>query len=201
MSNPAASLAWPRAIARIAIVGVFCGSSMIAAQAAQVEQIHVTNDGNAYVVDSTLSIDVPRDRAYRAATDFGRLPAFNPSIESSRRVGDDRLDSVMRLCVLLYCKRMRQVMRYTLTPDQRIDMQVVAGKGDLKSGSAHWQFAADGQTTDIHFAARIVPDFWIPPLVGPALIRRELRQQVQTTADAIEALARSDAGKTGSPTK
>ena len=179
------------------------------AGAAQVQQIDVSRDSDnsaAYEVTAQVELGVPAPLAFREATDFERLPSYNPSIESTRRIDagsdDQRLDSTMRLCVLWYCKRIRQVMRYQLTGDRAIDMQVVPGAGDLRAGEAHWRFvdtASDekdhansndtGAHTRMQFSARIVPAFWIPPVIGPVLIRRELKQQVQTTADAIEALA------------
>ena len=39
------------------------------------------------------------------------------------------------------------------------------------------------------FDAEIEPAFWVPPLIGPYLIARELRRQAQVTAESIERLA------------
>ena len=38
------------------------------------------------------------------------------------------------------------------------------------------------------FRAEIEPAFWVPPVIGPYLIARELRAQARTTAEAIERL-------------
>jgi uncharacterized membrane protein len=183
----------------VVIAGLASIMAIACAQAAEVEQMKVVHAGKAYTIKSTVRLNAARDEVYRAATDFERLPSFDPDIVSSRLVGNDQLDSVMRLCVIGWCKRIRQVMHYTLTPDRRIDMQIVPGVGDLKDGSAHWQFtnAGPGKGTRMRLQARVVPDFWVPPLVGPLLIRRELRQQMQTTANAIEALADTYSHKAG----
>lgn len=174
------------------VVAALWLSSLVAsiAAAATVRQMHVEQDGAAYQVISRVHLAVAPGAAYRAATDFEQLPRFNPSIESSRRIGGHQLDSTLRLCALWYCKRMQQVMRYQLQPPTTIDMQVVPGAGDFKRGAAHWRFSAAGSGTNLYFTATLVPDFWVPPFIGPLLVRRELRQQVQTTADAIEHLAR-----------
>ena len=160
------------------------------AQAATVQQIDVEHRDKAYVVTARIGIDAPLKPAYAAATDFSRLPDYSPMIQSTHLIGDDEIASRMRLCVLWYCRTVDQVMRYRLDPPQRIDMSVVPGQGDLAAGDAHWQFAAAGQNaTELRFHARLVPDFWVPPLIGPWAIARALRQQVQTTATAIERLA------------
>ena len=34
------------------------------------------------------------------------------------------------------------------------------------------------------------PDFWVPPLIGPWVIKRTMREQAITTSEGIERLAR-----------
>lgn len=165
------------------------------AGAATVTSLHVERHAKAYAVRARIRLAAPLGPAYAAATDFARLPDYSSMIESTHLIGVDELSSRMRLCVLWYCKTVHQVMRYRLVPARRIDMQVVPGRGDLSAGQAHWHFAADGaHATDLHFNARIVPDFWVPPLIGPWAIARALRKQVTATATAIERLARQRTG-------
>ncbi|MES1954247.1 SRPBCC family protein [Salinisphaera hydrothermalis] len=176
-------------------------SIAVAAQAATLEHLKVSRDDQAYVVTARIHVAAPLGPAYAAATDFKRLPDYSSMIESTRLIGHDELSSRMKLCVLWYCKTVRQVMRYRLAPPKRLDMRVVPGRGDLKTGQAHWRFAAAGaDATELQFNARIVPDFWVPPLVGPWAIARALREQVAATATAIEQLARHDAATTQTPT-
>lgn len=200
----------PRRLAQIgpggavlAVLIVLVGSGLAGsplARAARVEQLHVDRKDKAYVVSARVHIDAPLGPAYAAATDFKRLPDYSTLIEAMHRLDDDKLASRMRLCVLWYCKTVRQVMRYRLAPPEHIDMQVVPGRGDLSAGQAHWHLAADGdQATIFRFQARIVPDFWVPPLIGPWAIARALRKQVAATATAIERLARHRPASTPGP--
>lgn len=160
-------------------------------RAARVDKLHVDRRDKAYVVNARVHIDAPLDPTYAAATDFEHLSDYSSMIESMRRTGDHELTSRMRLCVLWYCKTVRQLVRYRLTPPEHIDMQVVPGQGDFSAGQARWRLTADGErATTFRFHARIVPDFWVPPLIGPWAIARALRQQVASTATAIERLAR-----------
>lgn len=166
-------------------------SVVVTARAATVEQLDVTRHDQAYVVTARVHVAAPIGPSYAAATDFEQLPDYSSMIESTRLIGHDELASRTKLCVLWYCKTVRQVMRYRLAPPKRIDMHVVPGRGDLKTGQAHWRFAVAGPgATALYFHARIVPDFWVPPLIGPWAIARALRQQVASTATAIERLAR-----------
>ncbi|GAB3675158.1 SRPBCC family protein [Salinisphaera aquimarina] len=171
------------------------------AQAVTVERMQVTRDDARYDVASVMVLDVPLAVAFRAASDYDRLPEFNPSILSSTRLRGHRLRSNVRLCVAFFCKTIRQVMRYQEHAPESIDMQVVTDAGDLKSGHAKWRFTAiDARRTRLAFAAAIEPAFWIPPLIGPYLIARELRRQTQITGRSIERLAADyahDQGRNG----
>ena len=160
------------------------------AQAAVIERMQVSRDDTRYTVAAAMIIDVPQQTAYRAATDYERLPEFNPSIVTSKRLSGQRLRSHTRLCVAFFCKRVEQVMRYAEQPPDSIAMQVIPGAGDLKSGHADWRFsAAEAQGTRMLFDAEIEPNCWVPPLIGPWLIARELRRQARVTAESIERLA------------
>ncbi|ROO29765.1 hypothetical protein SAOR_02940 [Salinisphaera orenii MK-B5] len=148
----------------------------------------VTRDAGRYAVDAVIMLNVPPGIAFRAATDYERLPEFNPSIERSERLGDDRLRSDVRLCVAFFCRTIEQVMTYRERAPTRIDMQVVPDAGDLETGHAAWRFEAAEAGTWMAFRAEIEPAFWVPPVIGPYLISRELRAQARTTAEAIERL-------------
>lgn len=170
------------------------------ARAVVIERMQVSRDDTRYTVAAAMTIDVPQQTAYRAATDYERLPEFNPSIVTSKRLPGRRLRSKIRLCVAFFCKRIEQVMRYAEQPPDNIAMQVVPGAGDLKSGHADWRFSAvEAHGTRLLFDAEIEPDFWVPPLIGPYLIARELRRQARVTAESIERLA-DDYGKDDSHT-
>ncbi|MES1931274.1 cyclase/dehydrase [Salinisphaera shabanensis T35B1] len=164
----------------------------VAGQAAAVtiERMQVERDDTRYTIAASMVLSVSSVHAFRAASDYERLPEFNPSIISSKRLPGSRLRSNIRLCVALFCKQIKQVMRYEETPPDAITMQVVPGAGDLKRGHADWQISAEGaNAARLVFDAEIEPDFWVPPLIGPYLIARELRRQARVTAESIERLA------------
>lgn len=166
------------------------------AAAASVEQMQVTRQGKSYRIVSQVSLDISRKAAYKAATDFSRLPEYSPMVESAKLIGKDKLSSRARMCIFWFCKTVVQQMKYKLHPPDRIDMQVIPGEGDLSAGEMHWHFVAEGAgTTLLKFKARITPAFWVPPLIGPWAISRALRKQVAASAQAIEKLAREEGKK------
>ncbi|ROO30126.1 hypothetical protein [Salinisphaera japonica] len=149
-----------------------------------------TPDAKTFVVEGSLDVDLGVSRAYAAATRFEALAAAAELIESSRLVGPDRLDSRLSMCVAFYCKTVRQVANLSRMPPTELDMAFVPGAGDFKTGRAHWRFMPAGPGhTHIVFDATLVPDFWVPPLIGSWAIRRALAGQVLDTGRAIEQVA------------
>ncbi|MGH8281731.1 MAG: hypothetical protein ACRERZ_06020, partial [Gammaproteobacteria bacterium] len=79
-----------------------------------------------------------------------------------------------------------------LTP-QDIVAQVIPQKSNVTSGSSSWHLEPEGDGTRMHWEMTITPDFWIPPLIGPAFVEDEMRTQGQYTAEGVEKLARERA--------
>ncbi len=160
-----------------------------------VETMQVEREDDRFMVHARMQLDVAPAVAFRAATDYERLPEFNPSVIASKRLStknasSGRLRSDVRLCVAFFCKTVRQVMQYREHEPDAIDMQVVPDAGDLKSGHIEWRFGALGAShTRLTFDATIEPVFWVPPLIGGYLVARELKRQARVTGQAIERLA------------
>ena len=178
---------------RVALAVVLSGLC-VAAGAAELKDLSVrTEDSDnttQYVVTGQLDVDRPPAAAFAAATDFSALAEAADLIRQSRLIAPGRLSSTLSMCVAFYCKRVRQVADLSLSPPQRLIMRFVPGAGDFKQGRAEWRFkpAGDGQTR-IAFDAALVPNFWVPPLIGPWAIRRALAGQIRDTGRAIEQVA------------
>ena len=55
-----------------------------------------------------------------------------------------------------------------------------------------WQVQAEDDRTRLHYTAEVVPNFFIPPLIGPPVVKYFLRREIQLTAIEVEALARHE---------
>jgi hypothetical protein len=151
----------------------------------------VSHDGERYTLSVTARIDAPLETVYREITDFDNLAAINPAIEESRLLAAPRPDtwrvrSVIKVCILVFCKRVVQVQDVTLLDGHAIEAVIVPAHSDFRSGHAHWQLTASDATTELVFSNSFVPDFWVPPVIGPWLIKRKLVWEVSETAMYIE---------------
>lgn len=162
--------------------------------AAQIEQIKVDHANGQYTVSMRVLLEVPAARAYAVFADPQNLTAINPAVQEVRVLPDGRLYTQVRTCAGPFCKTLRQQqqMRYELRSNGgHIWAQVIPGESDLRSGSAQWEFRADGKLTQLEFDAVLEPDFWIPPLIGPWLVENSMREEAQRTSAGIEQLARA----------
>jgi hypothetical protein len=160
-------------------------------QAGEIQNSSVTRDGDVYSLSISARVLAPLAMVYQSITDFSNLAAINPSIEESQVLasqGVDRLRvrSVIKVCILVFCKRVKQVQDVTLVDSHTVVAVMVPGAGDFRAGSARWVLTAVGAATDLHFAEVFEPDFWVPPVIGPWLIEKELVREVAETAMYIE---------------
>ncbi|MBU2675598.1 MAG: hypothetical protein KJP16_00855, partial [Gammaproteobacteria bacterium] len=53
-----------------------------------------------------------------------------------------------------------------------------------------WTFAAEKGGTTVNYQLLMEPDFWVPPLIGPYIIKRKFRDGGDDAIDRIEVIAR-----------
>ncbi len=161
------------------------------AQTGTIQTSTVERDGDFYALAITAQIDAPVEIVYQSITDFDNLAAINPNIEKSRLIGrpsadTQRVHSVIKVCILMFCKRVVQVQDVTRPSEHVIEAVIVPAASDFRSGFARWQLTAQGESTLMAFSHRFEPDFWVPPVIGPWIIKRKLISEVAETAMYIE---------------
>jgi hypothetical protein len=154
----------------------------------------VAHDGAVYRLSITARVEAPLAVVYRSITDFSNLAAINPSIEesevlASQGAGRQRVRSVIRVCILVFCKRVVQVQDVTLVDSRTVVATIVPGVGDFRAGLARWELTEVGTATNLHFTETFEPDFWVPPVIGSWLIEKKLVREVVETTLYIEGQA------------
>ena len=162
-----------------------------ALSAGEILDSKITHDGVVYRLSITARVDAPLAVVYQSMTDFTNLSAINPSIEESQVLASEdarrqRVRSVVKVCILVFCKRVEQVQDVNLIDSRTLEATMVPGAGDFRGGLARWEFMPDGDGTVLHFTEVFEPDFWVPPVIGPWLIEKKLVNEVAETAMYIE---------------
>lgn len=165
-----------------------------AADAAEVQRVEVTYLNGEYLVEIDALLEAPAAAVYAVLTDYARWAEYvdlvkESVIEEVANPSTQLVRTVSEGCVLAFCKRVEQVQWMRTAPTWRISAEVLPERSDLKSGWARTRLVEHSGRTLFHYEMAIVPDFWVPPVIGPYIVRRKLRQQAIETAEAVEAAA------------
>ena len=73
-------------------------------------------------------------------------------------------------------------------PEKLLTATLVPGNSDFKGGFAQWRLEPNKAGTHLLFDAQLKPDFWIPSLVGPFILKLMLTKEAINTVQGLENL-------------
>ena len=153
----------------------------------------VSRSGSVVQVRSTIEAAAPGELCYAVLADFDRLSEFIPGMLSSDIVSPPGepllLRQVGRATVGFIEYGFDVTLAVTEDPPRRIDFSSVAG--NLRQMQGSWQVEGDAFRCRIDYRADIEPAFWVPPVIGPLLMRRQVEQQIEGLAAEIGRRARA----------
>jgi len=173
----------------------------LSAHAAQVLDVRVMREGERFLIDMQIRIAAPAPAVFRALLDYPAMPRYNPDlravrVEPTARPGRVRLFTTIHTCVLIFCKTMRQEQVMTATTNARggvLEATLVAQGGSFKGGRGRWTVEpcpADRSVTCMSARVELLPAFWVPPVIGPWVIRSKMAEEARRTSAGLELLAR-----------
>jgi hypothetical protein len=165
--------------------------------AAEIRFIEVEREDNLYRLKSIAWFDVKSDALYGVLTDYEQFSRFTSAIVESKNLDPDekgrpRYYTRMEGCVLLWCKSFIRIGHLTLQPTSEIVAITNPEESDFKRSRERWQLIREGDGTLLVYEFEMVPDFWVPPVIGPFYIKRALASGGERALDRIEALARGE---------
>lgn len=162
-----------------------------ASLAADIGQLSVVRDDQAYIAEADFVVNMPVDEVVVAFTDYDRLPDLNASIvESEPEIQHDgavRVRTRIRTCITFFCRSMTIIERVTQDSGHLIQAEIIPEGSDFSEGLTTWAFTADEHQTRVKYRSRIKPNFWMPPRLGSRAIQTSLKKQIRTTTTNIEA--------------
>ena len=174
----------------------FCafGLWIPASAAATIERLEAHHDDGRYTVSFEVVLDAARAQVWRIMTDYEQLPRVSKIIVESRVVKQadanrHRVGVTLQACILIFCKTVKRMVDIEARAPTEILVTEDPADSDFRHGVEHWRVAAEGSRTRLHYTAELVPDFFIPPLIGPAVVKYFLRREIRLTALEVEALA------------
>lgn len=155
-----------------------------------------------YSVESVVWFDAGVDEMFAVFSNWGLSTEFSNAIVEARDLEPDaegRPGFYIRNkgCILFFCKSLVR-QGYVESEDDRV-LRAYADPdvSDFRLSEESWEFAEDNGGTRVRYVLHMEPDFWVPPAIGPYLIKRKLGSKGGKALDRIEAIAQGYAQTPG----
>jgi hypothetical protein len=140
-------------------------------------------------------VDAPVEAVRGVLLDYAHLGRLNPAIRSSELlaapVADvERVRTVIEACALMFCRTLVRVEDVRRLAGGSLRADIVPVGSDFSAGTSYWFFESEAGGTRLRYHASLQPDFWVPPLLGPTLITRSMREEFLLLFENLEAEAR-----------
>ncbi|HJV01232.1 MAG TPA: SRPBCC family protein [Burkholderiaceae bacterium] len=120
--------------------------------------------------------------SWQVLTGYQRLQEFVPGLLSSTLLSRSGPEVVLEqegVAGFLFLQQtIHLVVRVIEQPFSTLDISLISG--DMQHYASHWELlpAAQGSATRISYCGSMVPDFYVPPLIGSVIMRADVRQMM-----------------------
>lgn len=160
-------------------------------------ELRIARDSDTIRSDAKLRVDVHYHIAWQVLTDYDNLARVVPGLLTSRIVSEPGAPLLLKQTgqsgLLWMTVPVEVVVRMEEIPIEAIRFFAVSGT--LKSKSSEWRIEAQDDATLLIYRASIVPGFWVPPLIGTAVMAQDVRSKLVGVANEMTwraASAKSD---------
>jgi len=141
--------------------------------------VRVERSGGNFTVDLSMYAPVALSLAWAVLTDFEHMGEFVPNLVSSQVI--ERSDAMLKVNQKgvarygLFSANFESIREIRLSPPREIKAHGVGG--NIQRMESVMQLQAEGAGTRLNYHAEVLPGFWFPPFIGPALVRHETAEQ------------------------
>lgn len=166
------------------------------AMAAPTIAVRAERDGGIVRLWATMRVDAVPDKVWDVLTDFEGQPRFVPGMTESRVITRNATGTVVALkgwMKLLFLRYDFDIVYSTreLQP-QLLTSQVI--RGNVKNMRNEYRLAPYDGGTRLDYIGEVEPEGWLPPVIGPFVIRRQVGAQLESMAQEIERRQREEHG-------
>ena len=150
--------------------------------------VNVTRSGDALEVEASAEFDGNIRRTWQVLTDYDRLADFIPDLQASRVISREgnRLEVEQKGQARLLFVGFPIELRLAITeyPYERLVSRAIAG--NFREMVSTYRLEAGQGRVLLRYTGRMVPDFVIPPLIGPLILRTSVETTFRALVNEIE---------------
>lgn len=143
------------------------------------QEVHVVRSGGKFTVDLVAHAPVNQELAWAVLTDFEHMASFLGNLTSSqvleRKQDYLKVRQTGRARYGVFSSEFNTEREIFLTPMREVRAHGTGG--NIKSMESLMRLEPQAEGVQIKYHAEVEPDFWMPPLVGPAFVRHETAEQ------------------------
>lgn len=169
---------------------LLCGG----ADAVELRVVEVDRKDGRYFLTSEVLFDADIESVYAVFLDYDLSTQFSSFIVESRNLepgenGQRRFYIRNEGCVLFFCKSFERTGDVEHEPHTFIRSTADADVSDFHASLESWTFESEGEGTVVEYSFEFEPKFWIPPVIGPYVLQKKLKNNSVRALYRIEALA------------
>lgn len=162
--------------------------------AATIRDVTMNHDGTRYRLTSSTYMDAPREAVFRVLTDYERFDRISSVYAESRFLPPDNDGTTLVYtrvegCVLFFCKSVVRVERMETEEPAFIRTTADPARSDFRYARSEWHLEPESRGTNVVYEMELEPAFWVPPVIGPWIIKRRLLRDGVDAVARIEGLA------------
>ena len=157
---------------------LFC--LVLSAGAAEMRSVEVERVDGRYIMRSEVHFSASVEAVYSVFANYDLSTKFSGAIVEARNIDaeeDGRPGFYVRNrgCVLFFCKSFERYGYVEREPYKVIRASVDPERSDFHLSNESWHFEPNGTGTVVRYDLEFEPKFWVPPVVGPIVIKRKLQ--------------------------
>ncbi len=177
-----------------AVTLVVLGTPMIV-DAATMRYVNVDRVDGVYIMRSEVWFDASIEQVYGVLADWDLSTQYSSVIVESRNLepaadGRPRYFARNKVCLLFFCMDFVRSGHLDQQPLEYIHATADPEISDFHLAKESWLFSEEDGGTAVVYFLELKPKFWIPPLIGPYIMKRKMRKSGGDAIHRIEAVAK-----------
>jgi len=179
-----------RALAAVALLIL-----LLPAKAADLQEVVVDRKDGVYSMYARVRFDATLEQLYEVLLDWDLSTQFSSIVVESRNVEPDEQGrpqyySRIRTCVAFFCRSFERNGHVETVPNEWIRAAADPERSDFHLSNESWKFVDADDGAVVVYELEFKPKFWVPPVIGPYLVKRKLKKDGPDALLRIEKIAR-----------
>ncbi|NKB36402.1 MAG: hypothetical protein GKR93_04425 [Gammaproteobacteria bacterium] len=170
--------------------------ALTSVSAGEIESVDVKHHQGVYTLDLSVVLSSGFQAVYDILIDHEDLHRISDVLVETNLITEPGSPSkrrrlVTETCILFFCFAAVMVEDVRIT-DDRIATKIIPLLSDYRSGQTIWQIAPGGDDSSrVNLHVELEPAFWVPPVIGPYVMKKKMESEARKTIHNIEALAQN----------